>query len=125
MEAHHHHTKRVVQDGGRELQIVHDQVASGHELCDCPRCGSGLIQPVQVRRCDDCCWHVQRRCPECEWAGVGLFTAEALTRFQQQLDVARASLGNLLQQIERSHMERDVERFARAVSLDHILPEDF
>jgi hypothetical protein len=94
-----------------------------HELNVCPKCSSQLVELVATRRFDERWRHVERRCPECPWTGADLVNEAALARFGEQLDAGRAALAALLDEMQRSRLRSDVERFAQA--LDHVLPEDF
>ena len=109
----------------RTVEVDERYRAPQQELYACGRCSSELVEPVAVRRFDSRWWHVERRCPECEWTGADLVTEAAVTRLGEQLDAGRATLTALLHEIERSDMEREVERFADALALGQVLPEDF
>lgn len=117
--------ERFTLPEGRAAPADRTTPASDRELRDCPCCRSGLVQPVEMLLCDDGGRQVERRCPECEWRGGGVFTAEAVERYERELDEARASLEGLLRRIERASVERGVEGFARALAQDHVVPEDF
>jgi hypothetical protein len=94
-------------------------------LAVCPCCTSRLVQPVAVAPAGDRTCAVERRCPECGWWGDGVFPAAAVTRFEAEVDAARASLEWLLDRVEKARMASDVERFAFALTRDEVLPEDF
>jgi len=109
----------------RTVQVDERYQAPEQELHACGRCASQLVEPVAVRRFDERWWHVERRCPECRWTSADLVGEDAVVRLGEQLDAGRAAMTTLLHQIERSEMEREVERFAGALALDQVLPEDF
>ena len=83
------------------------------------------MEPIAVRRFDSRWWHVERRCPECQWTGADLVTESAVAHLEEQLQAARDALTGLLQAMQHSEMECEVERFAHALALDQVLPEDF
>ncbi len=109
----------------RTVQVDERYQAPEQELHACGRCASQLVEPVAVRRFDERWWHVERRCPECRWTSADLVDEDAVVRLGEQLDAGRAAMTTLLHQIERSEMEREVERFAGALALDQVLPDDF
>jgi hypothetical protein len=109
----------------RTVEVNERYQAPQEELYACGRCSSQLVEPVAVRRFDSHWWHVERRCPECRWTGADLVTEDAVAHLEEQLHAARAAMTALLDTMQRSEMERDVERFAHALALDQVLPEDF
>ena len=109
----------------RTVEVDERYQAPEEELHVCRRCTSRLVEPVAVRRFDSRWWHVERRCPECQWTGADLVDEAAVTRLGEQLDAGRAELTALLHEMQRSEMEREVEGFAHALVLDQVLPEDF
>ena len=109
----------------RTVEVDERYQAPEEELHACRRCTSQLVEPIAVRRFDSRWWHVERRCPECQWTGADLVGEAALTRLGEHLDAGRATMTALLHQIERSGMECEVESFAQALALGQVLPEDF
>jgi hypothetical protein len=99
--------------------------ATDEDLGTCPCCLSALVEPVHAVRCHDSCWHVTRRCPECEWRGDGYFAAEAYAAFREDLENARSSLEALLCEIERGRTEAEIRRFAKSLDRGLIAPDDF
>lgn len=94
------------------------------ELTLCGSCESPLVQPAGWQeRGDD--WKLELRCPECEeraTAVVGDEIAEQLTLFHER---ARALIELSMIRLASDNAEREIERFARALERDLILPEDF
>jgi hypothetical protein len=117
--------RRFTLPDGRTSPVGDSGTASDRDLRNCPCCGSELVQLVEMRALDDGSRHVERRCPECEWLGGGRFTPQAVARYENEQDAARASLEALLRSIEQARMERDVARFAHSLARDEVLPEDF
>jgi len=95
------------------------------ELTLCAGCGSSLVQPVGWAGHGDAAWQVELRCPECEERAtsvVGDDLAEQLTLFHER---ARALVELSMVRLASDNAEREIERFARALEQDLILPEDF
>lgn len=95
------------------------------DLTLCGSCGSALVQPVEWQERSDHAWQVELRCPECELRAVTLIEealAEQLTLFH---DRARALVELSMIRLASENAEREIERFARALATDLILPEDF
>jgi hypothetical protein len=120
-----HDRKRFTLPDDRTSRLAGFGAASERKICDCPCCGSQLVQLVEMRLVDDGTRRVEQRCPECEWHGAGRFTSQAIARYEQEQDAARAMLDALLRSIEWARMEREVERFAHSLARDEVLPEDF
>jgi hypothetical protein len=95
------------------------------DLAVCPCCLGHLVYPVTWAPASDRQWHVALRCPECEWHGDGEFGQDMLDRFDETLDDATQSVVDDLQLLTRANMEEQIDRFARAIEADLILPEDF
>ncbi len=91
----------------------------------CPQCSSGLVQPVQWFEQGAESWHVDLRCPECEWRGRGAYSQPEVDRFDEELDRGAQGLIEDLRALTRSNMEDEAQAFATALATDVILPEDF
>jgi hypothetical protein len=91
----------------------------------CPNCSSVLVQPVNWFEQGEGNWHVDLRCPECEWWGRGSFPQADVDRFDEELDRGGEALIEDLRTLTRSNMEDEANRFAAALATDTILPEDF
>lgn len=70
-------------------------------------------------------WSISLRCPECEWRDSGVFSQEVADRFDDALDGATRAVLDDLEQLTRANMESQIDRFAKALAEDWILPEDF
>ena len=101
------------------------QTKPTQDLHVCPRCASRLVQPGTWAPVDSQRWRVELSCPDCGWFGAGVFTQEALDRFDEILDEGAAMLVRDLQDLAEENMRTDVELFAEALDSDLILPEDF
>ncbi len=49
----------------------------------CPSCASQLVYPVEWAPVDAAHWHVELRCPECEWTEAGLHEQAVVDRFDE------------------------------------------
>jgi hypothetical protein len=91
----------------------------------CPACSSSLVQPVNWFEQGEGRWHVDLRCPECEWWGRGAFTQAEVDRFDAELDDGAQALVDGLRELTRANMEDEAAKLALALATDSILPEDF
>ena len=94
-------------------------------LTICGSCGSMLVQPRTWRQAPPRSWQVELRCPECEGHGSAVVDeelAEQLTLFHER---ARALVEVSMLRLASENAEREIDRFARALETDLILPEDF
>jgi hypothetical protein len=132
-----HYVRRVVLPSGRTIEVVYfenaAQVApttpadqpSVEDLHVCPDCDGTLVYPVEWEEADEVRWEVELRCPNCEWNTVGVYAQETVDRFDEELDRGTEALVRDLRRLTRANMEEEIERFARALAVDAILPEDF
>ena len=143
-EHHHHHVRRVVLPSGKTIEVVYfeDQVprepstalpalpanevgTPTEDLHICGSCTSELVYPVEWEEAGATHWEVTLRCPNCEWAGTGVYEQELVERFDEELDRGTEALVRDLKQLMTANMEEEIERFTDALRDDHILPEDF
>ena len=124
---HNQYVRKVTLPSGKTIEVVSfgDARPSAPELHRCPDCDCDLVYPVAWEEADRASWVVSLRCPNCEWTATGIFGEDAIQRFDETLDRGTEALVTDLRQLTRANMEEDVERFVRAVSDGHILPEDF
>ena len=69
-------------------------------------------------------WHVDLRCPECEWWGRGIY-AQSEVEPTTRSWTAAAGADRGPSSLTRANMEEEADRFAMALPSDRILPEDF
>ena len=125
--------KRVTLPGGKMIEVVYfqEETAQGEQrsperqLQVCPYCDSSLVYPTFWSEADQESWEVSLRCPNCEWTETEVFDQDTVERFDEELDRGTDSLVDDLKCLIRANMEEQIERFARALVEDHILPEDF
>jgi hypothetical protein len=91
----------------------------------CPSCSSNLVQPAQWFEQGGSQWHVELRCPECDWWGRGSFSQSEVDRFDEELDTGAQELIEDLRALTRSNMEQEIDSFTEALAADLVLPEDF
>ncbi len=137
---HHHHVRRVVLPSGKTIEVVYfeDQVArapslpatpitpsEATDLHVCGACESTLVYPVEWEEAGTTHWEVTLRCPNCEWAGTGVYEQDLVERFDEELDRGTECLVRDLKRLMTANMEDEIERFVDALDHDHLLPEDF
>jgi hypothetical protein len=91
----------------------------------CPTCHAPFVVPVDAVEVDT--WHfsVSLFCPNCDWTGSGVYDDAALERFDLGLDAGTRELVTTLEAVAFENARDDFERFAAALRVDAILPEDF
>jgi hypothetical protein len=131
-----HYVRRVVLPSGKTIEVVYfeDQAtgveasATDHSVADlhvCGSCQSTLVYPTEWEEAGVTHWEVTLRCPNCEWAGTGIFEQELVERFDEELDRGTEALVRDLKRLSQANMEDEIERFCRALAEGHIVPEDF
>jgi hypothetical protein len=138
-----HYVRRVVLPSGKTIEVVyfedqqlasatpvgaapapsHDETVSDLHLCG--SCASTLVYPTEWEEAGATHWEVTLRCPNCEWAGTGIFEQELVERFDEELDRGTEALVRDLKRLAHANMEDEIERFTTALTEDHIVPEDF
>jgi hypothetical protein len=139
-----HYVRRVVLPSGKTIEVVyfedqqqaagaapvaatpapsHDEALS--DLHVCGSCSSTLVYPTEWEEAGVSHWEVTLRCPNCEWAGTGIFEQELVERFDEELDRGTEALVRDLKRLAHANMEDEIERFSMALDDDHIVPEDF
>jgi hypothetical protein len=137
-----HYVRRVVLPSGKTIEVVYfdDQQAetapvaaapapqhdeSVNDLHVCGGCASTLVYPTEWEEAGQTHWEVTLRCPNCEWAGTGIFEQDLVERFDEELDRGTEALVRDLKRLAHANMEDEIERFTIALAEDHIVPEDF
>jgi ribosomal protein S27E len=100
-------------------------MSSNQPVPPCSSCGSLLVHPTDGRETDSTLWEVELRCPDCERREVSYYTPAELERFDRELDRAASEIEDALRRLEALHMEEWAARFAQALDLDLIGPDDF
>ncbi len=132
-----HLVKRVVLPSGKTIEVVYfgegDEPAAGsrpaldpaRDLHVCVECASHLAYPTAWEEADDDHWSVTIRCPECETFREGVFSQSAVEAFDEELDAGTDALMADYRRLMRANMAEEVERFAAALDVGAVLPEDF
>jgi len=136
-----HYVRRVVLPSGKTIEVVYfeDQPATTtnvaapapapektvDDLHVCGSCSSTLVYPTEWEEAGATHWEVTLRCPNCEWAGTGIFEQDLVERFDEELDRGTEALVRDLKRLAHANMEDEIERFTTALAEDHIVPEDF
>ena len=108
-----------------ETRTVDETSRSSAGMHVCPSCESGLVQPVKWFEQGEGRWHVDLRCPECEWTGGGTYSQKVVDRYDEVLDIGTEVLLDDLNRLSRANMEEHVDAFVAALQADLVLPEDF
>jgi hypothetical protein len=109
----------------RNTKTIDEGARSENGMHSCPSCECDLVQPAQWFEQGDGRWHVDLRCPECEWWGRGAFSQAEVDAFDEELDRGAQELIEDLRSLTRANMEAEAQRLASALETDSILPEDF
>ena len=130
-----HAVRRVVLPSGKTIEIVYfadtaeTEPASPQPRADqlhvCPCCESTLVYPLDWEQVGDSEWDLNLRCPNCEWAGHGVFGQQAVEQLDVELDTGTQVLVRDLRHLMHANMEDEIERFAAALHAGHIWPMDF
>jgi len=129
------YVRRVVLPSGKTIEVVYfgDETVTAprisqepiEDLHVCGTCESELVYPVDWEEVGETHWEVQLRCPNCEWAGTGVFEQDTVERFDEELDRGTEALVRDLKRMMQANMEDEIERFVNALQAGHIIPEDF
>jgi hypothetical protein len=68
---------------------------------------------------------VELRCTDCGWTHVGVYPQAAVEELDRQLDLSERQIRTALEVAELANELDRIDRFARALQLDLITPEDF
>ena len=128
------YVRRVVLPSGKTIEVVYfgDETATTHPTPDpardlhvCGTCDSELVYPTDWEEVGETHWEVLLRCPNCEWAGTGIFDQDTVERFDEELDRGTEALVRDLKRMMQANMEDEIDRFVTALQDGHIVPEDF
>ena len=90
----------------------------------CRTCRSELGYPRRCRRLGSDLWELELRCPVRRRLARQGSTRE-IEGFDKTLAAGRSVIERHLREIDRLEREGEIDRFARALAADAILPEDF
>jgi predicted RNA-binding Zn-ribbon protein involved in translation (DUF1610 family) len=120
-------SRRMILPNGRALEALKsdlERVAS-RRLHICPECGSALVQPLEWHETQSGWWGLTLECPNCTWATAGLFSQGQVDAFEDELEDGLAEMLEDLTRLTQANMAEEIDRFATALEVDLILPEDF
>jgi hypothetical protein len=124
--------KKVTLPSGKSIEVmyfgdpvVQAPIREGSPLHVCAECSSTLVYPIEWQEAGPNHWEVELRCPNCEWHGTGVFSQDVVESFDDELDRGIDVLLSDYRALVNSNMEDEIDRFARALDADAILPADF
>ena len=147
-----HQLKRIVLPSGKTIEVVYfehpaaaptvDPAASApalpagpaptpepavgeRDLHVCPDCDSTLVYPVQWEEADESHWHITLRCPNCERTEEGVFPQDQCDGFDDELERGTDALTRDYKRLMTANLSEEIDRFAKALEVDGIMPADF
>lgn len=91
----------------------------------CPACASELVQPLWWDENGDGSWSIGLRCPECEHSYEGVHLQHVLDDYDECLNDGTDLLLATYRRLVRENLAHEIDRFAGALAVGAILPEDF
>jgi hypothetical protein len=133
-----HFTKRVTLPSGKTIEVVYfaEEAADSQaparpgpepvqDLHVCVDCDSELVYPIAWEEAGAENWSVLLHCPNCDVYREGIFSQDTVEVFDEELDRGADALARDYKRLMRANMADEIERFAGALAVDAILPEDF
>ena len=143
-----HQLKRIVLPSGKTIEVVYfehpaaappadaaaqaqtaapseQQKVAERDLHVCTSCSSSLVYPVQWEEADESHWHITLRCPNCEWSEDGVFGQQQCDSFDDELERGTDALTRDYKRLMTANLSEEIDRFAKALEVDGILPADF
>ncbi|MEA2440287.1 MAG: hypothetical protein QOH76_1711 [Thermoleophilaceae bacterium] len=143
-----HQLKRIVLPSGKTIEVVYFEHPAAAPPADerapelaapaaepstteervlhiCPDCDSNLVYPVQWEEADESHWHITLRCPNCEFNEAGVFGQEQCDGFDDELERGTDALTRDYKRLMTANLAEEIDRFAKALEVDGILPVDF
>jgi hypothetical protein len=128
-QSHEGHTvRKIVLPSGRSIEVVRFHDEAPHALRPlhlCPSCQCDLVQPIAWADSAQGRWELELECPNCLWTEAGVYEREQVDQLEDHLDEGLAAMLGDLQRLTQANMADEIDRFARALAIDVILPEDF
>ena len=123
----YHSVRHIVLPSGRSIEVVGFFVpdVGTRELHVCPDCDSKLVQPGDWNEAPQGFWELTLYCPNCDWCDEGVFDQSQVDALEETLDGGLTEMLSDLRRLTHSNMNGEIERFAKALNADLILPEDF
>jgi hypothetical protein len=146
-----HQLKRIVLPSGKTIEVVYfDHPAAAppaleaapaasaapaapaveprveeRDLHLCPDCDSTLVYPVQWEEADESHWQITLRCPNCERTEEGIFGQGQCDGFDDELERGTDALTRDYKRLMTANLAEEIDRFAKALEVDGIMPSDF
>ena len=146
-----HQLKRIVLPSGKTIEVVYfehpaaappaeasapeataapapapvEAPSKDRPLHVCPDCESTLVYPVQWEEADESHWQITLRCPNCERTEDGVFGQEICDGFDDELERGTDALTRDYKRLMTANLAEEIDRFAKALEVDGILPVDF
>ena len=140
-----HQLKRIVLPSGKTIEVVYfehpaatppvpeaaakpapsEERVDKRDLHVCPDCQSSLVYPVQWEEADESHWHITLRCPNCEMTEEGVFPQDQCDGFDDELERGTDALTRDYKRLMTANLAEEIDRFAKALEVDAILPSDF
>ena len=141
-----HQLKRIVLPSGKTIEVVYfehpaaappeattpattpaaaPKVGEERDLHLCPGCESNLVYPLQWEEADESHWHITLRCPNCERREEGVFGQSQCDGFDDELERGTDALTRDYKRLMTANLSEEIDRFAKALEVDGILPADF
>jgi hypothetical protein len=145
-----HQLKRIVLPSGKTIEVVYFEHPAAstppaeaaapapapavepaaepqveRDLHICPGCDSNLVYPVAWEEADETHWHITLRCPNCERTEDGVFGQEQCDGFDEELERGTDALTRDYKRLMTANLSEEIDRFAKALEVDGILPVDF
>jgi hypothetical protein len=99
--------------------------AHATDLHRCLGCSAPFVQPVEWEPSGPDSWRVLLHCPDCDLYRAGDFEQATLDEFERELDRGEALLRAAYGQLVQENVAAEIDRFAHALAVDALLPEDF
>jgi hypothetical protein len=139
-----HQLKRIVLPSGKTIEVVYFESLASElppaepvreaaapaatpdvDLHVCPDCTSDLVYPIAWEEADESHWSIALRCPNCEWDQEGVYPQDQCDRFDDELERGTDALTRDYKRLMTANLAEEIERFAHALEVDAVLPEDF
>lgn len=95
------------------------------DLTVCRSCRRDFVQPITWEERGALMWDLRLRCGNCGAKEHGTFDQATVDIFDLKLDLLAEEMIRGWLDYEKRNMAEEAERFAAALALDAILPEDF
>jgi hypothetical protein len=95
------------------------------DLTLCLNCGKDFVNPINWEEAGSEHWWMELECANCDWLDGRIVSQDAAEKFDERLDELADCMIREYQQLFKANMSEEINRFAGALAVDAILPEDF